>query len=52
MQAAADRIMPLLSTRGDSFGFMVRGYLDLPMGPYPTERDALAVAIRVERNRT
>jgi hypothetical protein len=51
MNAAASRVMPLFSTRGDAFGFMVRGYLDLPMGPYQTEREALAVAIQVERNR-
>jgi len=48
MQAAADRVTPLLSTRGERFGFIVRGYLDLPMGPYQTEKDALDVAIRVE----
>jgi hypothetical protein len=51
MNAAAARVTPLLSTRGDRFGYIVRGYLDLPMGPYQTEKEALAVAIRVETNR-
>jgi len=50
-RSALERVMPLRDPVGVVYGYIVRGHLNLLMGLYSSESEAIVVALRVEKQR-